>query len=89
MESGNSAYWLQSFCTVRAHTGTAGNEHADELARNAALKRKTAADYDRFLLSYTKKAIRAASLDEWQQRYAEGNTGEITKCFFPRVVDAY
>ncbi|GBP65867.1 Putative 115 kDa protein in type-1 retrotransposable element R1DM [Eumeta japonica] len=74
---------------VRAHARTAGNERADELARNAALKRKTAADYDRFPLSYAKKVIRAAILDEWQQRYTEGNTGEITKCFFPRVEGAY
>ncbi|GBP53168.1 hypothetical protein EVAR_28510_1 [Eumeta japonica] len=32
------------------------------------------------------KVIKAAILEEWQkQRYAEGNPGEITKCFFPRV----
>ncbi|GBP33599.1 hypothetical protein EVAR_32097_1 [Eumeta japonica] len=68
---------------VRAHPGTAGNQRADELARNAALKRKAAADYYSFPLTYAKKAIRAASLDEWQQRYAEGGTGEINKCFFP------
>ncbi|GBP09043.1 MutS protein homolog 5 [Eumeta japonica] len=43
---------------MRAHPGTAGNERADELARNAALKRKTAADYDRFPLSYVRKVIR-------------------------------
>ncbi|GBP26397.1 hypothetical protein EVAR_75529_1 [Eumeta japonica] len=61
---------------VRAHTGTAGNERADELARYATLKKKMAADYDRFLLSYAKKAIRAASLDEWQQRYAEGSIAQ-------------
>ncbi|GBP45066.1 Putative 115 kDa protein in type-1 retrotransposable element R1DM [Eumeta japonica] len=30
----------------------------------------------------------AASLDEWQQLYAEGSTGEITKSFFPRVDEA-
>ncbi|GBP54249.1 hypothetical protein EVAR_36464_1 [Eumeta japonica] len=39
---------------VRAHADTAGNERADELARNASLKRKTVADYDRFPLSYAK-----------------------------------
>ncbi|GBP96827.1 Putative 115 kDa protein in type-1 retrotransposable element R1DM [Eumeta japonica] len=74
---------------VRAHAGIAGNERADELARRAALTKKTAADYDRFPLSYAKKVIRAASLEEWQQRYAEGSTGDITKCFFPRVEKAY
>ncbi|GBP96819.1 Putative 115 kDa protein in type-1 retrotransposable element R1DM [Eumeta japonica] len=130
MESGNSTFRLESFCTVfqaemfalhkaikrvkkgkdrlvnifsdsksslqmkcaysvRAHAGTTGNERADELARNAALKKKTAADYDRYPLSYAKKVIRAASLGEWQQRYTEGGTGEITKCFFPRVEGAY
>ncbi|GBP45697.1 Retrovirus-related Pol polyprotein from type-1 retrotransposable element R1 [Eumeta japonica] len=52
---------------VHAHAGTAGNECADELSRNAALKTKTAADYDRLPLLYAKKTIRAASLDEWQQ----------------------
>ncbi|GBP04179.1 hypothetical protein EVAR_19129_1 [Eumeta japonica] len=64
-------------------------ERADELARRAALTKKTAADYDRFPLSYAKRVIRAASLEEWQERYAEGGTGEITKCFFPRVEQAY
>ncbi|GBP94348.1 hypothetical protein EVAR_65494_1 [Eumeta japonica] len=34
---------------------------ADELAKNAALEKKTAADYDRFPLSYAKKAMRAMS----------------------------
>ncbi|GBP78438.1 hypothetical protein EVAR_52243_1 [Eumeta japonica] len=32
---------------------------------------RTAADYDRFPLSYAKRVIRAASLEEWQERYAE------------------
>ncbi|GBP03294.1 hypothetical protein EVAR_2698_1 [Eumeta japonica] len=33
--------------------------------------------------------VRAASLEEWQQLYAEASAGEITKCFFPRVEQAY
>ncbi|GBP88265.1 hypothetical protein EVAR_82725_1 [Eumeta japonica] len=74
---------------LRAHAGIAGNERADELARRTAFTKKTAADYDQFPLSYAKKVIRAASLEEWQQRYAEGSTGEVTKCFFPRVEQAY
>ncbi|GBP51707.1 hypothetical protein EVAR_96258_1 [Eumeta japonica] len=53
------------------------------------LKKKTTADYDCFPLLFAKKAIRAASLEEWQKRYTEGRTGEITKCFFPRVKEAY
>ncbi|GBP93914.1 Putative 115 kDa protein in type-1 retrotransposable element R1DM [Eumeta japonica] len=63
------------------HAGNHGNERADELARNAALKKR-----QRITIAIrcrTQKVIRAASLDEWQQRYTEGGTGEITKCFFP------
>ncbi|GBP31136.1 Putative 115 kDa protein in type-1 retrotransposable element R1DM [Eumeta japonica] len=74
---------------VRAHAGIAGNERADELARRATLSKKTEAEYNRFPLSHAKKVIRVASLEEWQQRYAEGSTGVITKCFFPRVKQAY
>ncbi|GBP74830.1 hypothetical protein EVAR_55100_1 [Eumeta japonica] len=74
---------------VRAYAGLAGNERADELTRRVALTKKMAADYDKFPLSYAKKVIRAANLEEWQERYAEGSTGEITKCFFPRVEQAY
>ncbi|GBP22172.1 hypothetical protein EVAR_10682_1 [Eumeta japonica] len=33
--------------------------------------------------------IRAANLEDWQKRYTEGSTGEITKCFFSRVKEAY
>ncbi|GBP79528.1 hypothetical protein EVAR_89894_1 [Eumeta japonica] len=54
---------VRLFC-VRAHAGIAGNERADELARRAALTKKTAADYDKFPLSYVKKVIKAASLGE-------------------------
>ncbi|GBP19503.1 hypothetical protein EVAR_102050_1 [Eumeta japonica] len=54
---------------IRAHARIAGNERADELARRAGLTKKTAADYDRFPLSYARKLIRAARLEEWQQRY--------------------
>ncbi|GBP78965.1 hypothetical protein EVAR_57842_1 [Eumeta japonica] len=52
------------FC-VRAHTGISGNECANELARRAALTKKTIADYDCFPLSYAKKVIRSESLKEW------------------------
>ncbi|GBP00024.1 hypothetical protein EVAR_74356_1 [Eumeta japonica] len=74
---------------IRAPAGIAGNERADELARRTALTKKTAANYDKFPLSYAKKVIRAACLEEWQEPYAEGSTGEIIKCFFTRVEQTY
>ncbi|GBP77710.1 hypothetical protein EVAR_62045_1 [Eumeta japonica] len=74
---------------VRAHAGMTSNERADELAKNATLKKKTKPDYDCFPLIYAKRVIRATSLKEWQERYTEGSTGELTKCFFARVETAY
>ncbi|GBP37222.1 hypothetical protein EVAR_35655_1 [Eumeta japonica] len=59
------------------------------LARRAALAKKTSADYDRFPLSHAKKVIRAASLEELQKQYAERSTGEIIKCFYPRIEQGY
>ncbi|GBP51626.1 hypothetical protein EVAR_96222_1 [Eumeta japonica] len=60
VDTGHSAFRLETFYTrrsvrlfwVRAHAGTVGNERADELVRNAAIKKKAKADYDRFLLIY-------------------------------------
>ncbi|GBP55549.1 Retrovirus-related Pol polyprotein from type-1 retrotransposable element R1 3 [Eumeta japonica] len=39
------------------------------------------------VMTHAKKVV--TSLEEWQQRYAEGSTGEIIKCFFSRVEQAY
>ncbi|GBP37552.1 hypothetical protein EVAR_34587_1 [Eumeta japonica] len=44
-----------------ARAGTAGYELADEVARGAALKKKTAADYDRFPLSAVDEAYKVLS----------------------------
>ncbi|GBP30784.1 hypothetical protein EVAR_82526_1 [Eumeta japonica] len=48
-----------------------------------------AVDQDLFPLSHVKKVIKSASLEEWQKRYTEGSTSEITKCFFSRMEQAY
>ncbi|GBP42221.1 hypothetical protein EVAR_29818_1 [Eumeta japonica] len=74
---------------VRVHTGIAENERADDLARRATHTKKTTADYDKFPLSYTKKVFKVGSLEKRQERCSEGSTDEITKCFFPRVEQAY
>ncbi|GBP60882.1 hypothetical protein EVAR_26781_1 [Eumeta japonica] len=78
---------------VRAHVGIAENERTDTCFPHtvqsspdgATLTKKKAADYDRFPLSHAKNVIKAASLEECQKQYAEGSTGEITKCFFSRM----
>ncbi|GBP65855.1 Putative 115 kDa protein in type-1 retrotransposable element R1DM [Eumeta japonica] len=74
---------------VRAHAGTAGNKRADELAEERRPQKENGSGLRSFSAVVRQKVIKAASLEEWQQRYTEGGTGEITKCFFPRVEEAY
>ena len=72
---GNIELWW-----VRAHVGITGNERADELAKQAALYKKSAADYDRFPLSFAKRMIRQRTLDAWQQEYSESTKGRLRSC---------
>ncbi|KAJ8703805.1 hypothetical protein PYW07_013099 [Mythimna separata] len=54
-------FWL------KAHVGTAGNERADELAKQAALTKETA-DYDKVPVSYVRRKIREGTVKKWQAR---------------------
>lgn len=74
---------------IKAHVGLEGNERADELAKDAALRRKTRADYEQCPVSFVKRQIRKETLDEWSRRYNDGKTASTTKLFFPQVVGAY
>ncbi|XP_046977642.1 uncharacterized protein LOC124543462 [Vanessa cardui] len=73
------------FFWLRAHAGTPGNERADELAKKAALTKKTAPDYDRVPISYVKRRIREETVEKWQARYDSSETGSVTKIFLPDV----
>ncbi|KOB77015.1 Non-LTR retrotransposon CATS [Operophtera brumata] len=64
-------FWLM------AHVGTPGNERADELAKNAALKKKTIADYSKVLISYIRGRIREESIIKWQARYDASCMGSV------------
>ncbi|GBP61691.1 Putative 115 kDa protein in type-1 retrotransposable element R1DM [Eumeta japonica] len=117
MESRNSAFRLESFCTVfqaemfalhraikarqdirdivaegrrlfwvLAHAGTTGNERADELARNAALKGKR----QRITIAFrcrTPKGDQGGEPGRVAAALHRGGTGEINR--FPRVEGAY
>ncbi|XP_045458461.1 uncharacterized protein LOC123668812 [Melitaea cinxia] len=74
---------------IKAHAGLKGNERADYLAKEAALKLKRAFDYDSCPVSFIKRSIRMQSLDEWNQRYRGGETAGVTRVFFPDAIAAY
>lgn len=73
---------------VKAHINIKGNERADALAKEAALKLRTKPAYDAFPLSFAKRQIRIRTVEKWQIRYQEATTGGITKIFFPKVATA-
>lgn len=74
---------------IKAHAGLVGNERADELAKEAAIKSKKKPEYDLCPISFVKRCVRMETLDEWNRRYVTGETGSITKLFFPNAVTAH
>ncbi|XP_046965842.1 uncharacterized protein LOC124534176 [Vanessa cardui] len=76
------------FFWLRAHVGTPGNERSDELAKKAALTKKTAPDYDKVPISYVRRQIREETVKRWQLRYESSQTGSVTKLFLPDIKKA-
>nr|XP_037869605.1 uncharacterized protein LOC119629076 [Bombyx mori] len=74
---------------IKAHAGMEGNERADQLAKSSALGSKRRPDYDLYPVSFAKRSIRLATLDEWNRRYRTGETASVTKIFFPDAVTTY
>lgn len=74
---------------IKAHAGLAGNERADELAKQAALKLRTRPHYDACPVSFVKRQIRTKTLDEWNRRYKMSDRASTTKIFFPDALIAY
>ncbi|CAH2086508.1 unnamed protein product [Euphydryas editha] len=74
---------------IKAHVGLDGNERADHLSKEAALKSKRIFDYDRCPVSFIKRSIRMRSFGEWNQRYQAGKMAGVTRVFLPDAIAAY
>jgi ribonuclease HI len=74
---------------IRSHVGTAGNERADELAKEGALKETSSPDYAEVPLSFVRRKIREESIAKWQDRFDTASQGAVTRTFLPNVSKAY
>ncbi|XP_063827121.1 uncharacterized protein LOC135076627 [Ostrinia nubilalis] len=74
---------------IKAHAGMEGNERADELAKEAALRLKKKPDYDECPISFVKRILRQDTIGEWEKRYQTEQTAKTTKLFLPSAAQAY
>lgn len=78
---------LWRFAWVRAHIGITGNEAADAEAKLATLSSDEPI-FDFFPLTTAKLMIRQDTLEEWNEKYTEADTGSGTRLFLPTIFDA-
>ncbi len=71
---------------IPGHEGIRGNDVADQLAKQGSSSHQ-AFDYDLIPVSYVKKAIYNKTMQIWNDRWINAQTGEITRFYFPTVYD--
>ena len=68
---------------IEAHKGHAGNEEADEMAREAEFRRITDRTIDN-PAGYDKQKLWAACYKQWTSEWQQLSTCRMTKIFFPK-----
>jgi len=76
--------WKIEFNWIKAH---AGNELADELAKEAATNRDIKKCYDRIPKSAVKSELSETSETKWHIEWDLTAKGVTTKLYFPKVAD--
>ncbi|XP_045772149.1 uncharacterized protein LOC123872063 [Maniola jurtina] len=89
LEDLKEAGGLVNMFWVKAHAGIPGNERADEIAKKAALTKKSAPVYDALPVSSAKWILRQETLNKWQSKYTTEPQGAVTKRFFPDIRQSY
>jgi hypothetical protein len=79
--------WALQFCWVKAHVGIWGKELADTLAKEAATNADLIESYKKVPKSVVISELSEISAETWQREWYLTRKGEITKEYFPAVVD--